>query len=262
MSRFLFKACSVRVFWLADNSYLILTIWHFGVIYWQIKGANMTDEEWMKNYIKLTKWLKNGYPDLNSKNKDEKALAEFVRSQREEYKQNKLPHYREKLLNDVHFCWCYDKVKHDENLSTWQTYEQNYIQKLVAANGSRFNKDGCYKTNKTKDWEQKQRKEEKLGCLDSDREYELKKTGFYFDDTATPKQQKKSTWFKNYNLLIKLLKVVNGDYDKVKTLEAFKDIEDWFYLQIKEGQNGALEDDRQYLLDNINFPFESIYKKD
>lgn len=223
----------------------------------------MDNEEWMKKYIKLSNFLKTNkrYPNTSSKNEDEKVLAEFARAVREEYKQNKLDKYREKLLNAIHFCWCYDKVKHDESLSTWQEYEEHYIQKMINTNGARFVRDGKYKTSKTLQWEKQQKHDEKSGGIDADREYELKKTGFYFDDSATPKSQKKSTWFKNYNLLIELLKSVNGDYVKVKTLPKFKTIEDWFDLQIKEEQNGALEDDRQYLLNNINFPFESKYEK-
>lgn len=223
----------------------------------------MDNEEWIKKYIKLSNFLKTNkkYPNINSKNENEKVLAEFARAVREEYKQNKLDKNREKLLNAIHFCWCYDKVKHDEGLSTWQEYEQNYIQKMINTNGARFMRDGKYKTSKTLQWEKQQKHDEKNGGIDADREYELKKTGFYFDDSTTPKTQKKSTWFKNYNLLIKLLNSVEGDYNKLKEVEKFKDIEDWFNLQVKEEQNGALEDDRQYLLNNINFPFESKYEK-
>ena len=236
----------------------------FGVIYWQIKGTIMTDEEWMKNYIKLSNFLKNTehYPDINSKDECEKALAEYVRVMREKYAENCMPKYREKLLNNIHFYWRYDKVKHDESLPTWQEYNQGYIQKMINTNGARIGRDGKYETNKTLQWEKQQRLDEKNGGIDTDREYELKKIGFYFDDSATPRQQKRSVWFKNYNLLINLLSLVNGDYKKVKSLAGFKEIENWFNLQIKEEQNGALEDDRQYLLNNINFPFESIYKKD
>lgn len=224
----------------------------------------MDNDLWMRNYVRLTNFLKNNgkYPNINAKDEKERALAEFVRIQRHEYQNKTIERYREKLLNHIQFYWGYDKVKNDDSLESWQEYEQSYIQKLIKSNGTRFKKDGIYETNKVKDWELMQRKLEKNGALDTDREYELNKIGFYFDDNTTPKQQKKAIWFKNYNLLIKLLTFADGDYNKVKTLTKFKDIENWFYLQIKEEQNGALEDDRLYLLNNINFPFESIYEKD
>lgn len=224
----------------------------------------MTNDAWMKYYIKLTNFLKsnNGYPNINSKDESERLLAEFVREQRKEYQNNTLDKYREKLLNYIHFRWGYDKVKHDESLTTWQGYQDSYIKKLINTNGSRIKKDGNYKTTKTLNWERKQRAEEKNGSLDEDREYELRKTGFYFSETSTPKIQKRSEWFKNYNRLIALLKIVGGDYSKVVLLAEFKSIAKWYNLQIKEEQNGALEDDRKALLDNISFPFESIYKQD
>ena len=224
----------------------------------------MNDDLWLRSYIKLTHFLKdNGhYPNIKSQDENEKMLAKFVREQRDEYKNNIIKPYREKLLNNIHFYWCYDKVKNDNSLTTWQNYQERYIQKMINTNGSKFSSDGKYKTNKTLQWQKQQMKDEKNGSINPDREYELNKIGFDFIDHTIPKSQRKTEWFKNYNLLIELLKSVAGDYDKIKTLPKFKSIEKWFETQIKEEQTGALEDDRQYLLENINFPFESIYKKD
>lgn len=224
----------------------------------------MDNDLWMKNYVKLTNFLKNNgrYPNINAKNENEKALAEFVKEQRVDYQNKTIVKYREKLLNHIHFYWCYDKVKHDESLDNWQDFEQSYIQKLIESNGARFKKDGEYKTNKIKDWETMQRKLEKTGALDEDRQYELEKVGFYFDDNSTPRADRRSEWFKNYNILLNMLNMVYGNYDLLLTLPEFKKIEKWYYKQITEEQNGAMEDYRKILLDNINFPFESIYKKD
>lgn len=220
----------------------------------------MEDKEWMKSYIKLKKFLnEKGYPQSDSKDEVEKSLAEFVRCQREDYQNNSIPKYREKLLNDIHFCWSYNKVKNDNSIETWQNFQTSYAKEMLKQNGSRIKKNGEYQRNKLLEWEQQQKKQENKGGLEDDREYELAKIGFYFDDSSRPLTQRRSVWFKNYNYLIELLKKVDGSYEEVKTLKEFKSISKWFMMQIEEEKNGALEDYRRILLENISFPFENLF---
>ncbi len=220
----------------------------------------MTEVEWMNLYIKLTNFLRDNkrYPKADAKDESERNLAAFVREQRDAYKANALEKYKETLLKSINFYWDYDKVKRDESDTTWQNYEERYVQELVNSNGERVQRTG--KTAKLSSWEAKQRKEEKNGSLDADRQYELEKVGFPFDDSKLPKTQQRNIWFKNYNKLIELLKIVGGDYELVQSLPEFKSIEKWFNRQLDEEQKGSLEDDRKYLLDNISFPFTSKYK--
>ncbi len=219
-------------------------------------------EEWMKMFIKLSKRLERGlgYPKANSLDEEERELYDFVRTQRQEYINNTLDKFKEKLLNDIGFYWGYDKVKNDSSLSTWLNTKDDYSQELVNRNGAHIKRDGERATNRLISWERLQKKEEKKGGLDADKEYELRKVGFYFDDSKREKSQRRSDWFKNYNKLIALLTKVNGDYDKLKDLSEFKSIAKWYNRQIREEQKGGLEEYRRILLENIAFPFEPKYK--
>lgn len=219
-------------------------------------------EEWMKMFIKLSKRLERGlgYPKANSLDEEERELYDFVRTQRQEYINNTLDKYKEKLLNDIGFYWGYDKVKNDSSLSTWLNTKDDYSQELVNRNGAHIKRDGERATNRLLSWERLQKKEEKKGGLDADKEYELRKVGFYFDDSKRKKSQRRSDWFKNYNKLIALLTKVDGDYNKLKDLSEFKSIAKWYNRQIREEQKGGLEEYRRILLENITFPFEPKYK--
>ncbi len=222
------------------------------------------NEKWMKNFIKLSKRLGNGlgYPKANSLDEEERELYEFVKSQREDYVNNTLDKYRENLLNSIGFYWGYDKVKNDKSLTTWKKTKDEYSQELENINGSHIKRDGERKTSRLLSWERLQKKEENKGGLDEDKEYELRKIGFYFDDSKREKSQRRSDWFKNYNKLIDLLKQVNGDYELLKTLSEFKSISKWYNRQIIEEQKGGLEEYRRILLENISFPFECRHNVD
>ena len=120
-------------------------------------------EEWMKMFIKLSKRLERGlgYPKANSLDEEERELYDFVRTQRQEYINNTLDKFKEKLLNDIGFYWGYDKVKNDSSLSTWLNTKDDYSQELVNRNGAHIKRDGERATNRLISWERLQKKEEK-----------------------------------------------------------------------------------------------------